>query len=65
MSTTPSPWAPRPGYQRSNALPQTATDPSPLPGTGQRYQIHRETAPFVQTGQAPQQAGSPLPEKNG
>ena len=56
MSTTPSPWAPRPGYQRSNALPQTATDPSPLPGTGQRYQIHRETAPFVQTGQAPQQA---------
>ena len=56
MSTTPSPWAPRPGYQRSNALPQTVTDPSPLPGTGQRYQIHRETAPFVQTGQAPQQA---------
>jgi len=61
MSTTPSPWAPRPGYQRSNALPQTATDPSPLPGTGQRYQIHRETAPFVQTGQAPQQAAPAWP----
>lgn len=57
MSTSPSPWAPRPGYQRTGALPQSATDPSPLPGTGQRYQVHRETAPFfAPAGQAHQQA---------
>ncbi|WP_208320545.1 PrsW family intramembrane metalloprotease [Actinomyces sp. ZJ308] len=56
MSTTPSPWAPRPGYQRSSALPQTSADPSPLPGTGRRYQVHRESAPFAPAGQPGQQA---------
>ena len=43
MTMHPSPWAPRPGYQRSSALPQTSTDPDPLPGAGQRYQVHRES----------------------
>ena len=50
MSMSPSPWAPRPGYQRASGLPQTSSDPSPLPGTGQRYQVHRETAPFAPAG---------------
>ena len=56
MSTTPSPWAPRPGYPRSNGLPQPSTAPSALPGTGQRYQVHRESAPFAPEGQAGPQA---------
>ena len=56
MSTTPSPWAPRPGYHRSNGLPQPSTAPSALPGTGQRYQVHRESAPFAPEGQAGPQA---------
>ena len=43
MSMPPSPWAPRPGYRRSSALPQTPADSSPLPGVGQRYQVHRAT----------------------
>lgn len=56
MSMSPSPWAPRPGYQRASGLPQTSSDPSPLPGTGQRYQVHRETAPFAPAGQDGQQS---------
>ncbi|WP_315582790.1 PrsW family intramembrane metalloprotease [Actinomyces viscosus] len=59
MSTTPSPWAPRPGYRRSSGLPQTSAGPSPLPGTGQRYQVHRESAPFAPAGQAGQQQAAP------
>ena len=43
MSMPPSPWAPRPGYRRSSALPQTPADSGPLPGVGQRYQVHRDT----------------------
>ena len=43
MSMPPSPWAPRPGYRRSSALPQPSTDPGPLPGAGQRYQVHRDS----------------------
>ena len=43
MSMPPSPWAPRPGYRRSSALPQTPADSGPLPGVGQRYQVHRDS----------------------
>ena len=43
MSMPPSPWAPRPGYRRSSALPQTPADSGPLPAVGQRYQVHRDT----------------------
>ena len=43
MSMPPSPWAPRPGYQRSSALPQISADSGPLTGVGQRYQVHRES----------------------
>ena len=56
MSMPPSPWAPRPGYQRSSALPQTSTGTSARPGIGQRYQVHRESAPFAPEGQADPQA---------
>ena len=56
MSMPPSPWAPRPGYQRSSALPQTSTGTSARPGIGQRYQVHRESAPFAPEGQAGPQA---------
>ena len=45
MSMPPSPWAPRPGYRRSSALPQTPADSGPLPAVGQRYQVHRDTDP--------------------
>ena len=43
MSMPPSPWAPRPGYRRSSALPQTSAAPGPLPGAGLRHQVHRES----------------------
>ncbi len=43
MSMPPSPWAPRPGYQRSSALPQISADSGPLTGVGQRYQVHRDS----------------------
>lgn len=43
MSMPPSPWAPRPGYRRSSALPQTSASSGSLPGAGQRYQVHRES----------------------
>ena len=56
MSMPPSPWAPRPGYQRSSALPQTSTGTSARPGIGQRYQVHRESAPFAPEGRADPQA---------
>ena len=69
MTMHPSPWAPRPGYQRSSALPQTSTDPDPLPGAGQRYQVHRESQgadPSRTSGpedarQQPKQAASLIP----
>ena len=40
MSMPPSPWAPRPGYRRSRALPQSSSDLDPLPGVGRRYHVH-------------------------
>ena len=48
MSMPPSPWAPRPGYRRSRALPRSSSDLGPLPGAG-RYHVHERP----QTSRAP------------